>query len=270
MRHDPTAARAAVRLLLPALIGPGFARMVTVWANYLALARNSMVTPDVRVELVLLAVAVAVAGQALRGATPADVAKDYTTWLASLLSGVFAVAWGLTEWAAELARRSPDFTGGPDFGIRLAAAGGLLLVGWRYGRLVRGGRTATAAMATWLGGAVTAWAALALNRGASAPWAWPAMLWLTFAAAWLAAVWLPVVWRSLVEPLADAVGEAKRWAVRGVGFAFDRQRGSHMIYVRDSPPARISSPDYDPIRVGTLRAILWQVGLTVEEFMALL
>lgn len=55
-----------------------------------------------------------------------------------------------------------------------------------------------------------------------------------------------------------------------IGYAFDRQRGSHMILRQtNSPYRRITVPDHDEISRGTLRAIIRQAGLTIEEFVDL-
>ena len=43
-----------------------------------------------------------------------------------------------------------------------------------------------------------------------------------------------------------------------------------MVYIRQIPPARVTVPNHDPVRVGTLRAIIRQAGMTVAEFVALL
>ncbi|MBA3312643.1 MAG: type II toxin-antitoxin system HicA family toxin [Planctomycetota bacterium] len=56
-----------------------------------------------------------------------------------------------------------------------------------------------------------------------------------------------------------------------MGFEFDHQRGSHIVLRQMSPPhRRITIPDHDEMAKGTLRAIIRQTGLTVEEFAALL
>jgi predicted RNA binding protein YcfA (HicA-like mRNA interferase family) len=55
-----------------------------------------------------------------------------------------------------------------------------------------------------------------------------------------------------------------------VGFAFDHQKGSHMILIRDDPPGRLSVPNHKELRKGMLRAIIRQAGLTVDEFVELL
>ena len=56
-----------------------------------------------------------------------------------------------------------------------------------------------------------------------------------------------------------------------IGYEYDRQRGSHIILRQvDYPFRRIVVPDHKEIAKGTLRAIIKQVGLTVEEFSNLL
>ena len=60
-------------------------------------------------------------------------------------------------------------------------------------------------------------------------------------------------------------------ALRKIGYEQDRQRGSHMILRQTAHPhRRIVVPDHDEVAKGTLRAIIRQVGLTVDEFKALL
>jgi len=54
-----------------------------------------------------------------------------------------------------------------------------------------------------------------------------------------------------------------------IGFVFQRQRGSHIILRRESPFARVSVPDHKVLRVGTLRTILREAGLSVEQLAAL-
>jgi predicted RNA binding protein YcfA (HicA-like mRNA interferase family) len=56
------------------------------------------------------------------------------------------------------------------------------------------------------------------------------------------------------------------------GFRFYRKgKGSHEIWVRDSDGCVVPVPHYQgkPIRKGTLRAIIKQVGVSVSEFMDL-
>lgn len=60
-------------------------------------------------------------------------------------------------------------------------------------------------------------------------------------------------------------------ALEKIGYVFDRQRGSHMILRQQNPPhRRLTVPDHKEVAKGTLRAIIQQAGLTVEEFKDLL
>ena len=59
-------------------------------------------------------------------------------------------------------------------------------------------------------------------------------------------------------------------ALEQMGFLIDRQRGSHIILVREDPRTTVSIPDHKELDRGTLRAIIRQVGLSVDEFTALL
>ncbi|MBI3615214.1 MAG: type II toxin-antitoxin system HicA family toxin [Candidatus Omnitrophica bacterium] len=56
-----------------------------------------------------------------------------------------------------------------------------------------------------------------------------------------------------------------------VGYAVDHQRGSHIILRHRHPPyRRLTVPDHREISKGTLRAIIREAGLSVEEFQNLL
>jgi len=59
-------------------------------------------------------------------------------------------------------------------------------------------------------------------------------------------------------------------ALEQAGFYLKRQTGSHMILRRDEPFAQIVVPDHKIIDRGTLRAIIRQAGLNVDEFIDLL
>jgi len=59
-------------------------------------------------------------------------------------------------------------------------------------------------------------------------------------------------------------------ALEKAGFVFYRQRGSHITMVRTTPPAQTTIPNHKELDRGTLRAIIRQASLTVEEFIALL
>ena len=59
-------------------------------------------------------------------------------------------------------------------------------------------------------------------------------------------------------------------ALGKAGFTLRRQHGSHMILRRDDPFAQTVVPNHRQIDRGTLRAILRQTGLSVDEFTKLL
>jgi len=59
-------------------------------------------------------------------------------------------------------------------------------------------------------------------------------------------------------------------ALGKIGFLVYRQRGSHITVVRESPPSQTTIPNHKELDRGTLRAIIRQTGLTVEEFITLL
>ena len=55
-----------------------------------------------------------------------------------------------------------------------------------------------------------------------------------------------------------------------MGFVVARQRGSHIILVREEPKTTVSVPDHNELDRGTLRVIIREVGLNVDEFVELL
>ena len=60
-------------------------------------------------------------------------------------------------------------------------------------------------------------------------------------------------------------------ALRKLGYEQDRQRGSHIVLRQVAyPHRRITVPDHNEVAKGTLRAIIREAGLTVDEFKALL
>jgi len=54
------------------------------------------------------------------------------------------------------------------------------------------------------------------------------------------------------------------------GFYLKRREGSHMILRRDDPFAQVVVPDHKELDRGTLRAIIRQAGLSMDEFVSLL
>lgn len=59
-------------------------------------------------------------------------------------------------------------------------------------------------------------------------------------------------------------------ALEKIGFVISCQRGSHIVLVREEPRATVSVPDHKELDRGTLRAIIRQAGLSVDEFIELL
>lgn len=59
-------------------------------------------------------------------------------------------------------------------------------------------------------------------------------------------------------------------ALEKIGFYLKHQVGSHMVMRRNNPFAQTVVPAHKELDRGTLRAIIRQSGLTVEEFVALL
>ena len=56
-----------------------------------------------------------------------------------------------------------------------------------------------------------------------------------------------------------------------IGYVFDAQHGSHVIVRRNNPPhRRLSIPNHRDLAKGTLRALIREAGLTIDEFVALL
>jgi predicted RNA binding protein YcfA (HicA-like mRNA interferase family) len=52
-----------------------------------------------------------------------------------------------------------------------------------------------------------------------------------------------------------------------IGYSVDHQTGSHMILRNENyPHRRITVPNHKEIARGTLRSIIWQSGLTLDEF----
>ena len=59
--------------------------------------------------------------------------------------------------------------------------------------------------------------------------------------------------------------------LKKIGYKIDHQTGSHVILRNENAPyRRLTVPDHKEITKGTLRAIIRQAGLTVEEFRKLM
>jgi predicted RNA binding protein YcfA (HicA-like mRNA interferase family) len=65
-------------------------------------------------------------------------------------------------------------------------------------------------------------------------------------------------------------GRAARRAFERAGWRFDRQSGSHMILEKPGTPGLLSIPDHRELKVGLLRGLIRDAGISVEEFLILL
>ena len=76
--------------------------------------------------------------------------------------------------------------------------------------------------------------------------------------------------RLLREKLPVVSGAECLKALERIGFVVYRQRGSHIVLIRKTPPSQTTIPNHRELDRGTLRAIIRQTGLTVDEFIELL
>ena len=74
-----------------------------------------------------------------------------------------------------------------------------------------------------------------------------------------------------MSKLPVASGQEAVRALKKIGYLVDHQTGSHIILRQSHPPhRRLTVPAHPELAKGTLRSIIRQAGLTVEEFSALL
>jgi predicted RNA binding protein YcfA (HicA-like mRNA interferase family) len=73
-----------------------------------------------------------------------------------------------------------------------------------------------------------------------------------------------------VSKLPSISGKDCAKALENVGFYEKRRESSHIILRRDQPFAQVVVPDHQELAKGTLRAIIRDADLSVEEFIALL
>lgn len=59
-------------------------------------------------------------------------------------------------------------------------------------------------------------------------------------------------------------------ALEKIGFVMFRQKGSHITLVRENPKCQVTIPNHKTVAKGTLRAIIKQADLSVDEFINLL
>jgi predicted RNA binding protein YcfA (HicA-like mRNA interferase family) len=59
-------------------------------------------------------------------------------------------------------------------------------------------------------------------------------------------------------------------ALTAAGFSILRQHGSHVILRRQDPFTQVVVPEHAELDRGTLRAIIRQTGMTIDQFKSLL
>lgn len=59
-------------------------------------------------------------------------------------------------------------------------------------------------------------------------------------------------------------------AFEQLGWRIARQRGSHIILVKEGHSATLSVPNHSEVARGTLRSLVAHAGLTIEQFLAVL
>lgn len=59
-------------------------------------------------------------------------------------------------------------------------------------------------------------------------------------------------------------------ALTHAGFVQKRQNGSHIVLEHHASKRAVVVPNHNPIKRGTLHSIIYQSGLSVEEFIELL
>ena len=52
------------------------------------------------------------------------------------------------------------------------------------------------------------------------------------------------------------------------GWSIARQRGSHIVMVKDGEPATLSIPDHREIAKGTMRSLIHSANLTIDQFLS--
>jgi predicted RNA binding protein YcfA (HicA-like mRNA interferase family) len=62
----------------------------------------------------------------------------------------------------------------------------------------------------------------------------------------------------------------KEWAFEKAGWKRAGQVGSHLLMIKDGVRANLSIPQHKELSIGTLRALIRNSGMTVEEFLEML
>ena len=59
-------------------------------------------------------------------------------------------------------------------------------------------------------------------------------------------------------------------AFEKLGWTVDRQRGSHIILIKEGHIATLSIPNHPTVARGTLRSLIARAGVSIEDFLAAL
>jgi predicted RNA binding protein YcfA (HicA-like mRNA interferase family) len=70
-----------------------------------------------------------------------------------------------------------------------------------------------------------------------------------------------------VPPVPELSGREVVRILGSFGWEVARQKGSHIILVKEGHMATLSVPDHKVVAKGTLRGLLRSAGLTVNEFL---
>ena len=71
-----------------------------------------------------------------------------------------------------------------------------------------------------------------------------------------------------MPPLPALSGQIIVRIFESFGWVVARQRGSHIIMVKEGSIATLSVPDHREVAKGTLRSLIRHAGLTVEQFLS--
>jgi len=69
-----------------------------------------------------------------------------------------------------------------------------------------------------------------------------------------------------MPPLPVLSGRRVVRAFQRLGWEVARQRGSHIIMVKEGEMVTLSVPDHREVAKGTLRTLIREAGLTIEQF----
>jgi len=56
-------------------------------------------------------------------------------------------------------------------------------------------------------------------------------------------------------------------AFERLGWEIARQRGSHIVLIKEGHMATLSVPDHKEVAKGTLRKLITRAGITIEDFL---